>query len=488
VRETHVADYTHIYMSAPAQPPRLAVIGGGISGLAAAHRLHRLLPMAELRLFEASPRLGGVLHTQRSGDLLLEHGADSFIAKTPWAVDLCRELGLADQLMPTNQQHRRALVVRKGELHPVPEGFVVMQPRKWGPLLRSPVLSVAGKLRALAEPWVSTPAAARAPGYDESVASFATRRLGREVFDRLVEPLMAGIYVADADQLSLAATMPEFLDAERTHGSLRRAAQATANGQTTAGARYESFFTLRGGMSSLVDALARALPPECVELKAPVVELTRTADRRWSANVMGRPAAEFDGVVIAAPAAQAAMLVEKIDPQLAHLLGRIEYASSVVVTHIYSGAALPSPLEAFGFVVPRIEQRSLLAASFPSGKFPERAPADRVPIRAFLGGALHPDVISQSDDEVAALAHRELRDLLKSTGDPLETHVARWPASMPQYRVGHVQQAGAIEHLAGVHRGLALAGNAYRGVGIPQCIRSGQDAAERLAALFKSEV
>jgi oxygen-dependent protoporphyrinogen oxidase len=472
-------------MSDRPQPPRLAVIGGGISGLAAAHRLHALLPAAELRLFEAGPRLGGALHSQRSGDLLLEHGADSFITKTPWAVNLCDELGLADQLMPTNQQHRRALVVRKGKLHPVPEGFVVMQPRKWGPLLRSPVLSVAGKLRALAEPWISTPTAARAPGYDETVASFATRRLGRETFDRLVEPLMAGIYVADATELSLAATMPEFLEAERTHGSLRRAAQAAANGQSSAGARYESFLTLRRGMSSLVDALAATLPSDCVEVNSPVVELARVADRRWSVTPSGRPAGEFDGVVLALPAPKAATLVEKIDPQLAHLLARIDYASSVVVTHVYARSALAQPLEAFGFVVPRIEGRSLLAASFPSVKFPGRAPEDLVPIRMFLGGALHPEVAGLTDDDLSSLAHRELRDLLKVRSEPLESHVACWPTSMPQYRVSHVQQAGAIEHLASAHRGLALAGNAYRGVGIPQCIHSGTDAAEKLAAIFK---
>jgi oxygen-dependent protoporphyrinogen oxidase len=464
----------------------LAVIGGGITGLAAAHRLHSLLSTAELRLFEAGPRLGGVLHTQRRGDLLLEHGADSFIDKTPWAVELCRELGLADQLVPTNEQHRRALVVQSGRLHPVPEGFVVMQPRKWGPLLRSPVLSVAGKLRALAEPWISTPAAALGRGYDETVASFATRRLGREAFDRLVEPLMAGIYVADADQLSLAATMPEFLEAERTHGSLRRAAQANANGKTSSGARYESFLTLRRGMSSLVETLGGTLPPDCIQFDSPIVELARIADRRWSVTPAGRPASVFDGVVIATPAPQAALLVEKIDPQLAHLLARIEYASSVVVTHVYARSALSQPLEAFGFVVPRIEGRSLLAASFPGVKFPGRAPDDLVPIRAFLGGALHPEVAGQTDDELAALAHGELRELLKLLSEPMETHVARWPASMPQYRVGHVQQAGAIEHLAGAHRGLALAGNAYRGVGIPQCIRSGEDAAEKLAAIFNT--
>ena len=202
---------------------RIAVVGGGVSGLAAAHRLQHILPGAQLRLFEAGARLGGPLHTIRKGELLLEQGADSFHRRQPWAVELCRELGLAGELLPTNADHRRALVVSRGKLAPVPEGFVLMHAHNPRAILRSPVLSARGKLRLLAEPLVRKPAGAGTMGYDESVASFASRRLGREAFERLVEPLLAGIYVADAAELSLAATMPEFLAAERDHGSLRSA-------------------------------------------------------------------------------------------------------------------------------------------------------------------------------------------------------------------------------------------------------------------------
>jgi oxygen-dependent protoporphyrinogen oxidase len=276
--------------------------------------------------------------------------------------------------------------------------------------------------------------------------------------------------------------MPEFLQAERDHGSLRRAALAAANGQSaSSGARYESFFTLRHGMSTLVDALAHELPGDSIHLQTPVVKLARSAEGRWSVAAAERPAADFDGVIIAAPAIHAARLVEHLDPQLAHLLSRIEYASSVVVTQVYPRDALPGSLEAFGFVVPRVEGRSLLAASFPSVKFPDRATPTLVPIRAFLGGALHPEAIARTDAELSSLAHRELLELLDLRGEPVETYVARWAQSMPQYRVGHVQQVGAVEHLVAAHRGLELAGNAYRGVGIPQCIHSGQAAAARLA-------
>jgi len=465
---------------------RLAVVGGGVSGLAAAHRLRALLPHAAMHLFEAGPRLGGALLTQTYDGLLLEQGADSFTTKLPWALDLCREVGLERELISTNPQHRRAMVVRDGKLLPVPEGFVLMQPRRFGPLLRSSVLGPVGKLRVLAEPWIGAPPAIGTMNYDESVASFACRRLGRQAFERLVEPLMAGIFVADAERLSLAATMPEFLEAERRDGSLHRAArraEAASNAQSppVSGARYDSFVTLRRGMSTLVEALAAALPAGAVRLSTPATELAKGADRRWRLAFAGADAEEFDGVIVATPAPQLARLVERIDPQMAHLAGRIEYASSVVAILVYSAASLPRPLHSFGVVVPRIEGRASIALSFPGVKFPGRGPADLVPIRVFMGGVLRPDLPSKSDGELTALAHAEATALLGATAPPVHAGIARWPGSMPQYHVGHLEVVGALEHLAAAHPGLALAGNAYRGVGIPQCIRSGRAAAEQMA-------
>lgn len=478
-------------MTNSSHPWRLAVVGGGVSGLAVAHRLHSLLPEAQLRLFEAGPRLGGALRTHISGDALLEFGADSFSTKLPWALELCRELGLESELISTNPQHRRAMVVCHGHLRPVPEGFVLMQPRRFGPLLRSPILSLAGKLRVLAEPWIGAPSASGAMNYDESVASFGRRRLGREAYERLAEPLMAGIYVADADRLSLAATMPEFLEAERRDGSLHRAArraEAESNGDAASkatkagsGARYESFMTLRRGMSSLIEAMAGALPAGSVRLSTPVAELSKGSDRRWRVVAGGGAAEEFDGVILATPPSQVASLAEKWDPQLAHVAAKIEFASSVVVLLVYSAASLPRALDSFGAVVPRIEQRPIIALSFPSVKFPGRGPADQVPIRVFLGGALRPELPALPDEKLAVIAHGEIVALLGATGAPIETHVARWPGSMPQYHVGHLEVVGAMEHMVATHPGLQLAGNAYHGVGIPQCVHTGRAAAERLA-------
>lgn len=474
-------------------PVRLAIIGGGVSGLTAAHRLGHLLPHAELRLYEASGRLGGPLHTLHAGAAVLEQGADSFLTKTPWAIDLCRKLGLAGELVPTSEVHRRALVVRDGRLVPVPDGFVLMRPHNLAAVLKSPVLSRAGKLRLLAEPLVRAPAGISDADYDESVASFATRRLGREAFERLVQPLMAGIFVADATQLSLAATYPEFLAAEREHGSLwaglrhsRKQAAAPGNSAAAepspgAGARYGAFVTLHGGMSRFIEALADQLPPGAVRLQTSVTCVAKTSDQRWAVSAAGDIPETFDGVLIATPAPHASRLVESFDAALAQLLGRIECATSAVVTLVYPRAAVARPLDGFGAVVPTIENRPIVALSFPSVKFPHCSLAEHVPIRTFMGGVLRPELADRADDELAAVVRQQLAELVGASGEPLEMHVARWREAMPQYRVGHLKLVSQIEQQAVTHRGLELAGSAYRGVGIPQCIRSGHEAAERLA-------
>ncbi|MBA3485179.1 MAG: protoporphyrinogen oxidase [Pirellulales bacterium] len=485
-------------------PPRIAVIGGGISGLAAAHRLRRLLPRAELRVFELGERLGGPLHTLRSGDSLLEQGADSFLIKTPWALDLCRDLGLADQLIPTNEQHRRALVVRNGKLLPVPDGFVLMRPQNLPAMLRSPVLSVAGKLRLMAEPLVRAPAAVQDPDYDESVASFAARRLGRETYERLVQPLVAGIFVADAKRLSLGATFPEFLAAEREFGSLWRSVRARKNkskaedsgvagtakpplgrelgAERQAAARYGQFVTLRGGLSALVAALRKSLCEDVVQLRTRVDGVSRSGPRRFHvASAKHSESALFDGVILATSTSRSSAMLGELDFELAERLSRIEYASSAVVTLVYRRDRIAHSLDGFGVVVPVIESSPMIAASFLNVKFPHTVPADLAVIRVFCGGVLRPELVHRDDAWLIEMATLELADLIGARGKPLETHVARWVNSMPQYEVGHLKLVAEIESRVATHDGLQLAGSGYRGVGIPQCVQSGQAAAERLA-------
>jgi oxygen-dependent protoporphyrinogen oxidase len=455
---------------------RIAVIGGGISGLSAAHRITQLLPQAELVLFEASGRLGGVLETAERDGFLIERSADSFITKYPWATELCQRIGLADQLVPTDETKRQALVVRNGQLLPVPSGFVLMSANNVWPIVTTRVLSWRGKLRLLAEPIMPRRDSARAG--DESVGSFARRRLGCEAYERLVQPLLGGIHTSDADKLSLAATFPEYMAQEQFHGRIQRRGGTRAE----SGARYGLFVAPLNGVGSLVQALADRLPPGTIRLNSPVIGLQPDETNSWRIT-LGKGAAEsFEAVIVALPAPAAARLLATVDAELSADLAAIEYAGCVVVCLAYRRDQFGCPPEGFGFVVPRIENRQILAASFASEKFPGRAPPNKVLIRVFIGGAIAPQLAELPVDELQSIAHRELAQLMQISGQPQWSDVARWPASMPQYHVGHLQRVTQIEGRASAHPGLALAGNAYHGVGIPQCIHSGETAAIRIAA------
>jgi protoporphyrinogen/coproporphyrinogen III oxidase len=483
--------------SASARPgaPRIAIVGGGISGLAAAHRITERLPQAAITVFEAADRLGGVLHTVKREGFLVEQSADSFLTKLPWAVDLCRRVGIP-QLIPTDESRRRALVARGDELLPVPDGFVLMQPRRVWPLVTTRLLSWRGKARLLSEPFIAR--RDLDDNHDESVASFATRRLGREAFERLVQPLLAGIYTADAERLSMSATLPEFLLRERQLGSLFRGTKRSDNvasakidddksHATESGARYSLFVTPREGIGKLVEALASRLPTGTVRTGAKVKYVRRDAVGPWLLAV-DKQSLSFDAVILALPTHIAAELLADFDENLSGELTKIEYASCAVVSMAYRLDQFGRPPEGFGFVVPQIENRPIIAASFASQKFPGRAPDGEILIRVFVGGALRPQLVDLPDAELAQLAHVELVRLLRIAGGPKWNDVARWRQSMPQYHVGHLQRVAAIEVSVAKLSGLELAGNAYHGVGIPQCIHSGETAAERIVAWLGNTV
>lgn len=479
--------------------PRIAIVGGGISGLAAALRTSQLLPHAKLDLFEASSRLGGVLDTVCRDGFLIERSADNFLTTPPGAVELCHQVSIADQLLQTDEARRRAMVVRNGRLVPIPRGFYLMSPRKLWPVLTSSVLSLRGKLRLLAEPWIKSTAAD-----DESVASFARRRLGPEAFERLVQPLVAGIYTADPEQLSMAATMPQFWACEQEKRSLRALRTDRFSDQSNAddgthphtidatGARYALFAAPKNGMSSIVEAIASHVSSDSIHLNTPITSVHHES-AGWNLNVKSStpdsplriPDSRFDALILALPAHAAASLLTSCDPALAAELAAIPYAGCAVVSLGFERKQIAHPLDAFGFVVPQVERRRIIAASFASLKFPGRAPEGCVLIRVFIGGALQPELAELPDSDLRRIALEELRDLLHIAGEPLLADTARWPASMPQYHVGHLERIARIEQLAAGHATLALAGNAYHGVGIPQCIASGQQAAERITAHFQ---
>jgi protoporphyrinogen/coproporphyrinogen III oxidase len=466
---------------------RVAVIGGGIAGLAAAFRLQELCSGAErpldLTLFEGESRLGGIVGTRNIAGYRVELGADSFITNKPWAVDLCRRLGIEDRLIPTDAHYRRSLVLRNGRPLPVPDGFQLLAPVNIGAVLRSPIFSWPGKLRMGLEYFLPRGGGAE----DESLARFVRRRFGREALDRLVQPLVGGIYTSDPEKLSLRATMPRFLDMEREHGSLIRALRSQAashveHDATASGARYGLFTTLRRGISDLVETLVEKVSAHAqVHLDTEVKSMAPESDGRGFVVELPEGARDsFDAVVIATPAYRAAEVIGGVASRAADTLSRIQYASTAIVVTGHKLADIRHPLDAFGLVVPAIEKRKILAVSFTSRKFPGRAPEGCVQLRTFVGGAMQPELFSLSDSELTALVRSELESIFGITWKPDFSIVARWKRSMPQYHVGHVDLVAAIERELEEFPRLALAGSAYHGVGLPDSIHSGEQAAERL--------
>jgi oxygen-dependent protoporphyrinogen oxidase len=465
----------------PVTRPHIAVLGAGITGLAAAHRLGEQFPEALVTVFEASGRAGGILQTTRRGDYLVERSADMFTTREPWALDLARRVGLGGELLDTNEQHRRALVVSRGKLHPVPEGFMLMSPTKVWPMVWSPLLSWSAKLRMFGELFVP----AKRHDADESLASFTRRRLGREAFERLVQPLVGGIYTADPERLSMAATMPQFVALERQRGSLLRGMlRRTRRGEPeqdtqSGGVRYGQFVAPRLGMQQLIDALVARLPAGTLRLDQPVRRFSLVENGRWLVETASSERATFDGLIYALPGG-ASEVLRTGSPELADQVAAIPRSSCSVVVLGYERKQIAHPLDAFGFVVPAIEGRSILAGSFASNKFPGRARQDQILLRVFVGGALQPELARLPDTDLIRLVQRELETLLGVTGEPQWCDVVRWLDAMPQYHVGHLDLVARIEQQAKLLPRFALAGNLYRGVGIPFCVRSGESAADHL--------
>ena len=455
---------------------RVVIVGGGISGLAAAHRLIELgLEKTQITLLEASGRLGGTLETQHRDGFLLERGPDSFISEKPEAVALAKRLGLESRLIQTNEQYRRSFIVRNGRLRPVPEGFQLLAPSRVWPFITTDIFSLTGKLRMAGDLLLPR---RRSNGIeDESLASFVRRRLGREALERMAQPMVGGIYTADPETLSLRATLPRFLDMERDHRSLILAMMRGGKKPGTSGARYSLFLSFDRGMEVLVGALARAMPN--VRLNTRIEEL-RCESGTWLVKSESGLTIEADAVCLAVPAYVAAGLLRNLNERLAEQLNAIKYASTATINFAYRRAAIKHPLNGFGFVVPFVERRTLLACTFSNVKFAGRAPEDRVLLRAFAGGALQPDVFALDQSQLVTRIEADLRELLHIDGQPLFAEVAKWERSMPQYEVGHLDRVQEIESEIRALPGLALAGNAYRGAGIPDCIRSGEAAAQTL--------
>ena len=461
----------------------IAIIGGGVAGLSAAYTLERLRrdgAEVEYTLLESSPRLGGVVLTDRADGCLIEAGPDSFLTEKPWAADLCKQIGLGDQLIRSNDSERKTYILKKGRLVVMPDGLMFMVPTRILPTVMSPLFSPASKLR-MAREWFHP---AKEVNDDESVASFVERHYGAEVVDYLADPLLTGVYGGEAARLGVRAVLPRFADMEAKHGSLGRAMIA-ARKQIPAGAPARPLFTsVKQGMQQMTDALVAELSPASLSLNTEVLGI-QAQDSGWVVSA-GYKTDYFDAVILALPAYIAGRLVVGVNPQLATELSGIPYSSSITVALGYGAdvrAALPP---GFGFLVPRREGKRMMAATFVHNKFPHRVPDDKALLRCSLGGARDEAVLSLPDDEILRTVRTELQAILGLTAEPLFARVYKWKASMAQYTVGHLDRVKRIGQL--LPPGIFLAGNAYQGIGVPDCVRTGREAAERAVGPRETEV
>lgn len=462
----------------------VVVIGGGIAGLAAAFHLGSATDgggALPYQLMEAAPRWGGKITSERHGEFLVEGGPDSLIPQKPQALELVRELGLGERLIPSNDARRGSFVLRRGKLVPLPEGLHMLVPTQWGTLLRSPLLSWHGKLRMLTERFVPP----RTEGGDESVAAFVRRRLGQTVLEDLAEPLLAHIHVADIERMSLEATYPRLAALERSYGGLAKGIRAMRAAAPSPHSGSPLFWSLRGGLGELVDALVAQLDPDALFLGRPAKSLHRTGDQGFQVEFEDGTSVEARAVVLALPAFAAAELLRDLDPELAADLGGIRYVSMATLSLGFRRDEFPHPLDGFGFFVPRREKRQTLACTWTSSKFDHRCPEDAVLLRAFLGGAHGEADLELDDERLIRAVTDEIQSILGLRAEPILARLFRWQRGYPQYDVGHGERLQNMEKR--LPPGLFVAGSAFHGVGLPDCIQSGKRAVEQIRRyLFSS--
>jgi oxygen-dependent protoporphyrinogen oxidase len=467
----------------------IVIVGGGIAGLSAAYHAVKKSReqgiQTQVTLLEKDARWGGKIVTERlpfdGGRLIIEGGPDAFLATKPWAVALCQELGLSERLQGVNPRLRNTYVLHRNRLAPLPDGLALMIPTNAQAILKSPLISWIGKARMGFD--FLLPAAPL--NGDESLGAFISRRLGREAYENLIEPLMSGIYAGDGDALSLASTFPYLRDLELKYGSLARGALAMrkhSNGKSSQNAR-SAFLTPTTGLAEIVEALVSYLQVNQVELRleTPAIGLSQNG-RGYLVHLESGEQLRANGVVLAAPAYISGGLVEPLNPELAAALQEIPYASTATISLAYRTSDLPRQLDGFGYVIPRRAGRRALACTWTSTKFPHRAPDGYALLRVFIGRAGQEESIPWDQEALVRLAREELQQTLGITADPLLTRVYMWENSMPQYNLGHPARLARLSKLLEHHPALALAGNGYRGIGVPDCIRSGELAVEALLA------
>jgi len=467
---------------------RVLIVGGGIAGLSAAYDLQKAVlarrpccasaasaarEVLELSLLEASGRLGGKLLGDTLGGVPVDAGPDSFLSTRPAAVELLTELGLRKKILTTERTRRDVFVYSRGRLRKYPDGLMMLMPAKVLPFLASDLLSLPEKLRMGLEAFVPPLKEEK----DESLAEFGRRRFGEAAVRTILEPVFAGIYAGDVEALSLNSTFPQFRELEQRYGSILRGVYARKGPAAKPSGGLTMFVTLEGGVASFPEALAERVRP-CARLNARVKTLRREGGR-WRAELASEETLEADVVVLAAPADASAALLEHEAPAVASLLRRFEFSSTAAVNLLYETSALRRRPEGFGFLVQRREEVSLTAATFTSNKFPGRAPEGKTLIRCYFGGKGREAPLDMDDEGLARAAAGDLERILGLGARPLGASVHRWPKANALYNVGHAARLAGLEAALPAFPGLLLCGGCYRGIGIPECVRSGREAARR---------
>lgn len=469
-------------------PLRVVVIGGGIAGLSAGWYLEQR-DEVQYTLLEASPRWGGKIRTEQvthfgEQPFVIEGGPDSIYMHKPWGIELIRELGIEDRLIGTNDDRRKTFVLNKGKPTPLPDGVLLIIPTKFLPFALSPLISPLGKLRMALEPFIP----AKRDGEDETLAEFITRRLGAEALDKIAEPLMSGIYNAEAEQQSLLATFPRFRTLEEKYGNLTRGMLASrkmrANAPKRTGPTASIFVSMKQGVQELTDELASRLTGD-LRLNAEVKSIGRTNDA-YRVILADGAQIDADSIIFATPAYVTAELLRDIAPEAAAELSQIRYVSTGTISLGYREADLRHPLDGFGIVIPRSAKRPINAITWSSTKFDYRAPEGYALLRVFFGGSRSPASMALDDDELLTTVQSELHDIMGVDAAPLFHQIHRWHKSNPQYDVGHLERVAAIE--AALPTNLHVTGSPYRGIGIPDCIHQSQQTVERLFEDHKEKI
>jgi oxygen-dependent protoporphyrinogen oxidase len=470
---------------------KIAVLGGGISGLTAAYVLARArqggAPIEEF-LIEGNEELGGVIQTENVNAFVIEAGPDSFLTEKPEAAALCRELGLGGSLLGSNDHERLTYILHRGKLVPLPDGLMLLVPTRIWPVVTSSLLPLGAKLSMASELFMSPP---NHPSGDESVAGFVRRHFGSVLLENIADPLLAGVYGGDSASMSARSVLSRFWQMEQKHGSLtrgvlkarrQRRTEAKNNPQGTA-APPPLFTTLKGGLGQLTDALTKNLDSARVFSGRRVESIeTEQVNSKQVYQIRCDRGISFqaDGIIFAVPAFECSRLLAGLDAPLAKSLSTLNYSSAMTVALAYDGAAVRQLPPGFGFLVPLKEKRRLLACTFVHAKFSHRVPVGHGLLRCFLGGSRDPEVLELGDQEIINLVREELQSVLKLSATPLFHRIHRWRRAMAQYEVGHEETVTRIQTRLQNHPSLALAGNAYSGIGISDCVRTGRAAADRV--------